>query len=118
MHTALPLPHAAPSDICRREELDLLKRSRQSNHDTGLTEIQETALHHLRVAWLLLRAALPVSRSREKADSPRALLASATFLTGLAELLTSPYKALKCTEPSGSGLACPALPTCPWSRPP
>ena len=75
-------------------------------------------MHHLRVAWLLSCAAVPVSRSREEADTPRALLASAAFLTGLAELLTSPYKALKCTEPSGSGLACPVLPTCPCSRPP
>ena len=50
---------------------------------------------------------------RREGESFRLLLAIETFLTGLLEVLSSPYRALKCTEPSGSGLSCPALPTCP-----
>ena len=66
--------------------------------------LTSTALHSAASSgWIL----------RREGESECVFLAMATFLTGLLGVLSSPYRALKCTEPSGSGLSCPASPACP-----
>ena len=70
-------------------------------------------LHLMPSATVLRSAASSGWCPRREGESLRLFLAMATFLTGLLEVLNSPYSALKCTEPSGSGLSCPALPACP-----